>query len=99
MLSDTDTARDVVTLTGTTAAPDGTVLRSDRTRLRFLDEATLDGFLAEAGFETEARYGDWHRGPVTAASREIITIARRPARPARGRRSARNLCATSSGVN
>jgi hypothetical protein len=34
-------------------------------------------FLAEAGFEIEAQYGDWLREPVTAASREIITIARR----------------------
>jgi hypothetical protein len=28
-------------------------------------------------FEIEAQYGDWNRGPVTATSREIITIARR----------------------
>lgn len=68
---------DVVTFTGTTAAADGTVLRTDRTSLRFLDEATLDGFLVEAGFTIEARYGAWDGGPVTAASREIITIARR----------------------
>jgi hypothetical protein len=53
------------------------VLRVDRTTLRFLDAATLDGFLHEAGFEVEARYGDWQRGPVTDASREIVTIARR----------------------
>ncbi|MDH6578536.1 class I SAM-dependent methyltransferase [Kitasatospora sp. MAP5-34] len=70
-------ADDVVTFTGTTAEPDGTVLRVDRTRLRFLDVGPLDGFLAEAGFEIEARYGDWQRGPVTAASREIVTVARR----------------------
>ncbi|MGW5937901.1 class I SAM-dependent methyltransferase [Streptomyces celluloflavus] len=68
---------DVVTFTGTTAEPDGTVLHVDRTSLRFLDVATLDAFLADAGFETEARYGDWHRGPVTGTSREIVTIARR----------------------
>ncbi|MFF2922555.1 class I SAM-dependent methyltransferase [Streptomyces celluloflavus] len=68
---------DLVTFTGTTAEPDGTVLHVDRTSLRFLDVATLDAFLADAGFETEARYGDWHRGPVTGTSREIVTIARR----------------------
>jgi hypothetical protein len=27
-------------------------------------------------FGTGARYGDWHRGAVIAASREIITVAR-----------------------
>ena len=37
----------------------------------------LNRLLAEAGFEIEAQYGDWLREPVTAASREIITIARR----------------------
>ncbi|MFI1620062.1 class I SAM-dependent methyltransferase [Streptomyces lydicus] len=68
---------DVVTFHGTTADPDGTPLRVDRTSLRFLDEATLDGFLTEADFEVEARYGDWARGPVTGRSREIITIAGR----------------------
>ncbi|MGW3654694.1 hypothetical protein ACWD6R_02780 [Streptomyces sp. NPDC005151] len=71
-------ADDVVTFTGTTADPNGAVLRVDRASLRFLDVVTLDAFLAEAGFEIEARYGDWHRGPVTATSQEIITIARRP---------------------
>lgn len=51
---------DVVTVLGTTARQDGTVLRVDRASLRFLDPATLDAFLADAGFEVEARYGDWH---------------------------------------
>ncbi|MER5204692.1 class I SAM-dependent methyltransferase [Streptomyces sp. NPDC002825] len=68
---------DVVTFTTTTAGPDGAVLRVDRTSLRFLGVAALDAFLAEAGFEVEARYGDWNRGPVTTTSGEIITIARR----------------------
>lgn len=67
----------VVTFTGTTAEADGTVLRVDRTRLRFLDVAALGAFLAGAGFEIEAQFGDWNREPVTATSREIITIARR----------------------
>ncbi|MET9193647.1 class I SAM-dependent methyltransferase [Streptomyces olivaceus] len=68
---------DTVTFTGTTAEPDGTVLRVDHTSLRFLAAAPLDVFLAEAELEVEARYGDWHRGPVTSRSKEIITIARR----------------------
>ncbi len=67
---------DVVTFHGTTAEPDGTVLRIDRASLRFLDVAALNLFLTEAGFDIEALYGDWHRGPITDDSREIITIAR-----------------------
>ncbi|MET9494466.1 class I SAM-dependent methyltransferase [Streptomyces sp. NPDC006552] len=70
-------AGDVVTFSETIAEPDGTVLRVDRTRLRFLGAAALDAFLAEAGFAVEARYGDWERGPVTRTSREIVTLARR----------------------
>ncbi|MEU8782450.1 methyltransferase domain-containing protein [Streptomyces sp. NPDC048637] len=68
---------DVVTFTRTTAAADGTVLRVERTSLRFLDVAMLDAFLADAGFAIEARYGAWDGGPITGASREIITLARR----------------------
>ena len=69
----------VVTFTSTTARTDGTVLRVDRARLRFLDVPELGAFLAGAGFEIDSQYGDWHRGPVCATSQEIITIARRPA--------------------
>jgi hypothetical protein len=36
----------------------------------------LNAFLAEAGFEVEAQYGDWRRGPITVESTEIVTIAR-----------------------
>ena len=68
---------EVVTFHATVASPDGTVLRVDSESLRFLDAATLNGFLADAGFAIEAQYGDWHRGPITGASREIVTIARR----------------------
>jgi hypothetical protein len=66
---------DLVTFTGTTAQPDGTVLRVDRATLRFLDPPALSTFLDAAGFEIEAQYGDWDRTPITSASREIITIA------------------------
>jgi SAM-dependent methyltransferase len=68
---------DVVTFTETTAQPDGKVLRVDRASLRFLDAPALDAFLAEAGFEIDDRYGDWHRAPLDENSREIITVARR----------------------
>jgi SAM-dependent methyltransferase len=67
----------VVTFTETTADQDGTVLRVDRARLRFLDVPPLNRFLADAGFTVEAQYGDWQRGPITPASREIVTVARR----------------------
>jgi SAM-dependent methyltransferase len=70
-------ASDVVTFTETTAQPDGTVLRVGRATLRFLDPAALSTFLDAAGFQIEARYGDWDRTPITTASREIITIARK----------------------
>ncbi|GIG68345.1 class I SAM-dependent methyltransferase [Phytomonospora endophytica] len=67
----------VVSYTGTIADRDGTVLRVDRETLRFLGEDALDAFLAEAGFVVETRCGDWDGGPVTAVSREIVTVARR----------------------
>ncbi|MGF1430996.1 class I SAM-dependent methyltransferase [Kitasatospora sp. LaBMicrA B282] len=69
----------VVTFTGTTADPDGTVLRVDRASLRFLTEPALDRLLAEAGFAVEARHGDWDGSPVSGTSRELITVARRVA--------------------
>jgi SAM-dependent methyltransferase len=72
----------VVAFHGTTAEPDGTVLRVDRAELRFLDLAALNSALAEAGYEIEAQYGDWEGGPVDAGCREIVTVARRPAGPA-----------------
>jgi SAM-dependent methyltransferase len=68
---------DVVTFTETTSDLDGTVLRVDRVSLRFLDVPTLGAFLVGAGLGIEAQYGDWRRGRITNASREIITIARR----------------------
>jgi hypothetical protein len=67
----------VITVTETTSDADGTPLRVDRASLRFLDVPALGGFLADAGFAIEAQYGDWHRGPITDGSTEIITIARR----------------------
>jgi SAM-dependent methyltransferase len=68
---------DVVTVTETTARPDGTVLRVDRASLRFPSTTTISAFLTSAGFEIESQYGDWHCGLITSTSQEIITIARR----------------------
>jgi len=68
-------ARDVVTLTETTSAANGTPLRVDRAGLRFVDAGTLAGFLADAGFEVEAQYGGWLREPLQPASPEIVTVA------------------------
>jgi SAM-dependent methyltransferase len=68
---------DVVTFTETVSDAGGEVLRVDRTSLRFLDVPTLAKFLADAGFEIQAQYGDWRRGPMDESSRQIVTIARR----------------------
>jgi SAM-dependent methyltransferase len=70
-------AGDIVTFTSTTAEPDGTVLSVGRSTLRFLDLPALNDFLGAAGFQVEGQYGDWDRAPLTPASREIITIARK----------------------
>lgn len=70
-------AGDLVTFHGTTARPDGTVLRIDHATLRFLGVPALNAFLTDAGFGIEAQYGDWQRGAIGDASREIITVARR----------------------
>lgn len=65
----------VVSFTETTRDVDGTALRTDRASLRFLDVTTLDGFLHEAGFVIDARYGGWSREPLRPGSSEIITVA------------------------
>jgi hypothetical protein len=45
--------------------------------LRFLDVDTVADYLLETGFEIEAQFGGWLREPFSAASPEIITVARR----------------------
>ena len=45
--------------------------------LRFLDADALSAFLSGAGLAIEEQFGDWARQPLTAASPEIITIARK----------------------
>lgn len=48
-----------------------------RSTLRFLGAPALASFLSEAGLAIEEQFGDWDRRPLTARSREIITVARR----------------------
>jgi len=67
---------DIVDLIEVTALADGTILREDPGSLRFLDVETLNTFLADTGFEVQEQYGDWERGPITAESQEIVTVAR-----------------------
>jgi SAM-dependent methyltransferase len=45
------------------------------TTLRYMSQAELTAFLANAGFTTLAWFGDWDRAPVTASSPEIIVLA------------------------
>jgi SAM-dependent methyltransferase len=72
----------LVTLTETTGTPDGTPLRTDRGSLRFLSVEALDAFLTETGFAVEEHYGGWRKEALSAASDEIVTVAR--AVPTRG---------------
>ncbi|MEV7326466.1 methyltransferase domain-containing protein [Streptomyces sp. NPDC093970] len=50
--------------------------RVSRATLRFLGPDALAGFLEDAGLRVVEQYGDWSRGPLTADSPEIITVAR-----------------------
>jgi hypothetical protein len=50
-----------------------------RSQLRFLDRAELAARLEAAGLTVAEQYGWWDRSPLAADSREIITIAERPA--------------------
>ncbi len=45
--------------------------------LRFLAPDALSVFLEDAGFAVEEQFGDWRRAPLTDASEDVITIARR----------------------
>jgi SAM-dependent methyltransferase len=43
--------------------------------LRFMDQAQVAGFLADAGRTEVTWYGDWDRSPASPASPEIIAVA------------------------
>lgn len=66
---------DRVTFTESFDSDDWPERRTSRATLRFLTPAALTRFLAEAGLRVDAQYGDWARGPLTATSPEIITLA------------------------
>ena len=68
---------DLVSFTTTFTSPgwDGPLV--SRSTLRFLDPDSLTRLLSDAGLAIEEQFGDWARGPLTDASPEIITLARR----------------------
>lgn len=51
--------------------------RLSRSTLCFLDAASLEVFLSDAGLTVEEQFGDWDGSPLTDTGPEIITIARR----------------------
>jgi SAM-dependent methyltransferase len=74
---ETPVVGEFVSFTTTYACDAWDAPQTSRSTLRFLDEATLDGWLAEAGLAVAERFGDFDRSPVTAGSPEIVTLARR----------------------
>jgi SAM-dependent methyltransferase len=53
--------------------------------LRFIGQAQVAAFLAEAGLTQVTWYGDWDGSPFGPASPEVIAVAARSARPAGAR--------------
>ena len=66
----------VVSFSHTFSSPDWDQVEVSHSTLRFIEAELLARFLAEAGLEIEAQFGDWDRSPLTDASPEIITLAR-----------------------
>jgi SAM-dependent methyltransferase len=75
-----DVQDDVVRLTESLSGKWWDRPQTEHGALRFLGPESLTTFLHEAGFVVDAQLGDWHRGPLTETSEEIITIARSAAR-------------------
>ena len=67
----------VVTFTHTFTSARWNQPQVSTSTLRFFDAPSLSPLLVGAGFAIVEQFGDWDRTPVTAASPEIITIARR----------------------
>lgn len=67
---------DTISFSHTFTSPAWDQPQVSRSTLRFLTVEALSSFLAEAGLVIEEQFGDWDRQPLTAASPEIITIAR-----------------------
>jgi ubiquinone/menaquinone biosynthesis C-methylase UbiE len=68
---------DTVSFTHTFTSPSWDRPQLSQSTLRFLDAASLSSFLSDSGLAIEKQFGDWAGQPLTAASPEIITIARR----------------------
>ncbi|HUG15185.1 MAG TPA: methyltransferase domain-containing protein [Thermomicrobiales bacterium] len=68
---------DLVRFTSTFTSSDWDGPRFSHSTLRFLDAGSLSSFLADAGLTIVEQFGDWDRATLSAASPEIITIARR----------------------
>jgi ubiquinone/menaquinone biosynthesis C-methylase UbiE len=66
-----------VSFTTTYTSPSWERPQTSRSTLRFLDQKSLSLFLSDAGLLIEEQYGYWDRRPLTEASPEIITVARR----------------------
>ena len=56
---------------------DGRIVARSKARLRYTEPAALDRLLAEAGFDSVERYGDWPDKPFRSDSPELITLCRR----------------------
>ena len=72
-----DVTGEVVRFTESLSGPWWDEPQTEPGTLRFPDRESLTAFLHEGGFVVDEQFGDWGRGPVTADSQEIITIARR----------------------
>ena len=68
---------DLVSFTHTFTSPEWDQPHTSRSTLRFLDFESLSDLLTHSGFQIEEQFGDWERQPLTDASPEIITIAKR----------------------
>lgn len=74
---ETPVTGDLVQFTSTYTSPGWDRPQLSHSTLRFPGAGTLASFLTGAGLAIDAQYGDWDGSPLTAASPEIITIARR----------------------
>jgi SAM-dependent methyltransferase len=72
-------AGDLVSFSHTFTSPVWPTPQRSHSTLRFLAADALAAFLGAAGLIIETQYGDWDLSPLTAASPEIIILARRAA--------------------
>jgi SAM-dependent methyltransferase len=70
-------AGELVSFTTTYSGPGWAQPRTSSSTLRFLTADSVAAFLSAAGLTVAEQYGNWDRQPQTAASPEIITMARR----------------------